>query len=886
MARTYTPTQKRYNDPYQQRILQFDTQDPRVYLSRVSNYILKSIGNDAIVNGIDVTTSIESNVVTVTISSGLILQDLTLIDVTEETILTFDISAFDPCNGCLILYTDYRYIESIESNVFRFKLSYLTNDGTLLVPITDPWDHNRNRIYLELIRFTTESTSLVSSPDYFYIAGKKYYRRGRLNFLTGGESSSSDLNILHNLNSLNIFSQLYTDDYYNLKTHSLLLKDANSVDLDIETYKPFDGAYQFIIGNPSDVNSFTVYSNSFADYICTLDHNLDQQYLQVYIYDEDNQLVTPRSIVLEDENTLLIDFSNRSVDLAATYKIYLIKNILEYQISNPISEPILEVVHNLNKQHLLIQVVDDSTGLLLQELPNIQLQDPNSLLIDTYSCSNLSSGDYTILFYQNIVSIFNVYSNNRYELAYHLYLKEITIPTDLVDSKVIIQHNLNNKYNTIQLLDSNNFIVQPDEVHIIDDNALELIFNDNISTETLTVIIYRLSSAFPLSIDEETNLYSLELLPTSTPIFQFYNSDDYLIQPNEITNVDNTYYFDFLEDLAAIKVVVGYGFRSYTDTFNLSEESNVIINHNLDTDYPIVQVYEDTNVIMPEDIQVLDSNNISVTLTELSNYTVNIISGLKRYVGISQPGQPIVWRGPWNDTTTYNAYDAVEFNGASYVANYLNLNRQPDIYPEWDLWVSDSGSVILSGTIAPTTIVGTNGDYYINISNGNFYGPKVSDTWLPPLSLIGPQGPVGPQGPIGPEGTGLPLTPTTGDIVIYDGADWVSLPSGSENQILVAQGTGVLPVWKTIPSIDTLNFDNWEAFPGYYIETLFEYPDELTTTEYLKDSSDDSVFATRTIVESGTTTIITVVCSALSINRQNTIVDNTTSIIQTIEDVV
>lgn len=36
------------------------------------------------------------------------------------------------------------------------------------------------------------------------------------------------------------------------------------------------------------------------------------------------------------------------------------------------------------------------------------------------------------------------------------------------------------------------------------------------------------------------------------------------------------------------------------------------------------------------------------------------------------------------------------------------------------------GSTIYSGQNAPTTSIGKNGDFYINLSNGMLYGPKTS----------------------------------------------------------------------------------------------------------------------------------------------------------------
>jgi hypothetical protein len=67
-----------------------------------------------------------------------------------------------------------------------------------------------------------------------------------------------------------------------------------------------------------------------------------------------------------------------------------------------------------------------------------------------------------------------------------------------------------------------------------------------------------------------------------------------------------------------------------------------------------------------------------------------------------------------------------------------------------------AGSQIYSGTGAPAATLGTVGDYYLDKSNVNFYGPKTANGWGTPISLnggTGGQGPAGPQGPQGPPGT-------------------------------------------------------------------------------------------------------------------------------------
>jgi len=62
-------------------------------------------------------------------------------------------------------------------------------------------------------------------------------------------------------------------------------------------------------------------------------------------------------------------------------------------------------------------------------------------------------------------------------------------------------------------------------------------------------------------------------------------------------------------------------------------------------------------------------------------------------------------------------------------------------------------NTILSGTGVPSTKLGLNGDFYIDIKSINFYGPKANNRWPLPISLKGATGPVGPSGVDGKNGS-------------------------------------------------------------------------------------------------------------------------------------
>lgn len=63
-----------------------------------------------------------------------------------------------------------------------------------------------------------------------------------------------------------------------------------------------------------------------------------------------------------------------------------------------------------------------------------------------------------------------------------------------------------------------------------------------------------------------------------------------------------------------------------------------------------------------------------------------------------------------------------------------------------------NGTKILSGTAVPNSSLGSVGDYYFHTSNANLYGPKTAAGWGTPISLIGANGKDGSNGTNGSHG--------------------------------------------------------------------------------------------------------------------------------------
>lgn len=59
---------------------------------------------------------------------------------------------------------------------------------------------------------------------------------------------------------------------------------------------------------------------------------------------------------------------------------------------------------------------------------------------------------------------------------------------------------------------------------------------------------------------------------------------------------------------------------------------------------------------------------------------------------------------------------------------------------------------VLSGSGAPSSGTGVDGDFYVDTTAHTFYGPKASGTWPSGVSIVGPTGATGATGATGPTG--------------------------------------------------------------------------------------------------------------------------------------
>ena len=186
-------------------------------------------------------------------------------------------------------------------------------------------------------------------------------------------------------------------------------------------------------------------------------------------------------------------------------------------------------------------------------------------------------------------------------------------------------------------------------------------------------------------------------------------------------------------------------------------------------------------------------------------------------------------QGNWSNTFAYKKHDLVRYQDSEWRALRPNIGVTPVEGADWTLFLAkgekgDTGSqgepgadgkTVRSGSGAPSSALGVDGDFYLDNTAHAIYGPKTNSGWGSPTSLIGPQGPTGLTGAAGPvgadgktvrSGSGPPSSTlgVDGDFYINTAANTIYGPKasgawGSATSLIGPQG----PAGASAPFTDT-----------------------------------------------------------------------------------
>lgn len=164
MATVVIPNpQNRYLEPYKNRTYQYDNKHSNLFLSQYVNNILRAVGNDIIIRGLEVIPSINSTSdgIIFDINPGSLIQDLTYIEFPLPSRIELT-NLLPYSDQYIILYTNWRYLTTVHENSLKI-------EATLYDLITETtltkWNANTNRIILGVYRYEVLSNKIINITE-------------------------------------------------------------------------------------------------------------------------------------------------------------------------------------------------------------------------------------------------------------------------------------------------------------------------------------------------------------------------------------------------------------------------------------------------------------------------------------------------------------------------------------------------------------------------------------------------------------------------------------------------------------------------------------------------------------------------------------------------
>jgi hypothetical protein len=158
----------------------------------------------------------------------------------------------------------------------------------------------------------------------------------------------------------------------------------------------------------------------------------------------------------------------------------------------------------------------------------------------------------------------------------------------------------------------------------------------------------------------------------------------------------------------------------------------------------------------------------------------------------------LTWKGSWDSVTTYQANDAVSYNGSSWIAKQTTTNVQPIEGADWTI-VAQQGATGATGATGADGAVGPAGPTGETGPQGPI-GPTGATGPAGPQGEIGPQGPSGPTGetgPTGPQGpAGADGSPDTADQVRAKFFAGTACPGNDADDIMIKVGSLCVDVYE------------------------------------------------------------------------------------------
>jgi hypothetical protein len=363
-----------------------------------------------------------------------------------------------------------------------------------------------------------------------------------------------------------------------------------------------------------------------------IENTTDQQYLLLGILDNNKKFINLHNAIQLTNVNLITVLQQCELNLDSEYKLicyYNVKHFAQLHQNKSIRRPFTSLVkyisesdldeqrsiliyHNLNQLYVLTQIYDEDNEMLVPA--DIEFIDKNSVRV-----------------------YFSYEIKDDYKVVLHTYKQEV-FSIDNTDHIVLDSFG---DYKNVMIVDRDIKKTLYPEQMIKTDEQLEVLLNHvgNYDVVVSTGIKHYSGSFASADLAADLSINITHNLDTNFLLLQLFHNNN-LFNPQKIKIIDNNtinlkiseddgnsnYQLSILSLQNQLPVNTRTSDKSYVSEFNhnnLGPNNEITINHNLNSRYVIVQVYDDSDYLVSEDlskvtsIRIVDANTIVVRMNDL-----------------------------------------------------------------------------------------------------------------------------------------------------------------------------------------------------------------------------------------------------------------------------
>lgn len=154
-----TDAQKLVDLDFQHIGVSFNPNNVVEHLPRTINQLVQLIGNNIVLKGLNVTAKVIDNSIYATIYPGILIQDLTLLEIKDRYEVVFKNANYYDIEGHFVVHTDYQFFEEGRQSSLKFGITFVDKFGIA----EGGWYHTHNSIVLDVLQFEKDESGNLST---------------------------------------------------------------------------------------------------------------------------------------------------------------------------------------------------------------------------------------------------------------------------------------------------------------------------------------------------------------------------------------------------------------------------------------------------------------------------------------------------------------------------------------------------------------------------------------------------------------------------------------------------------------------------------------------------------------------------------------------------